>query len=84
MKITKENFFDTDLEDIAAEFLPPGVKVTDLPILNSVDGVPVPSVSQRQVQKAVLEFVKPSAAYLLLGPAAYKIISKHSLFKKAT
>lgn len=39
-EITAANFFDTNLADIEATFLPAGKTITDLPLQNSIDGIP--------------------------------------------
>ena len=38
------DFWDRDLDDIEADFLPQGKKNTDLPIQNSIDGIPVETI----------------------------------------
>lgn len=36
-----KEFWDRDLEDIESEFLPEGKKITDMPIQNSINGMPI-------------------------------------------
>ena len=38
------DFWDRDLDDIEADFLPQGKKITDLPIQHSIDGIPVETI----------------------------------------
>lgn len=36
-----KEFWDRDLEDIESDFLPQGKKITDMPIQDSVGGIPI-------------------------------------------
>ncbi len=39
--IPTPDFWDRDLDDIEADFLPDGKKITDMPLQYSVDGIPI-------------------------------------------
>lgn len=53
-KAKAKAFWDRDLEDIESDFLPDGVKITDLPVQNSVDGMPIDDDSYSPQQRGEL------------------------------
>lgn len=44
MQEEHKEFWDRDLEDIESDFLPPGKKITDMPIQHSIDGIPIENI----------------------------------------
>ena len=62
-----KDFWDKDLDEIEAEFLPQDKKITDLPVQHSIDGIPVENILN-DFAKNLLENQKP------LDPIFQKIL----------
>lgn len=62
-----KDFWDKDLDEIEAEFLPQGKKITDLPLQHSIDGIPVENILN-DFAKNLLENQQP------LDPEFQKVI----------